>query len=524
MFNDDEKPIAPAANAGRPALGFSDAGKASVKADHSKEAPLAATTVSVLLDVSSSSSTIGRAPLDLVVVLDVSGSMRGPRLDQLKSAMQFVIKKLSPMDRLSIVTFSTKSDRPCALRAMSDAAKSDLKGIIDRLVARGGTNIQAGLETGLHVLSDRQFTDGRTANVLLMSDGEQNHGDARQVTNPRAVPVYSLAFGADADMNLLRDLAMNGGTFNPVPETGNTGMLAVFSQLMAGLLTVIVQDLYLILSKPTSPDDDLDKIVKVAPGDFYQETDKDSVTVKFGDLFSGEVRKVVVDLLLVQATGSDYEADMLEVAVSYPDSKGIRQKFRGQTLHITRSGTATSVRTTPKLVAENARRQHAESIGAARSLADDNNLDDARDKLVEAQNALEDILDQANPMVAMLRTELQQLLDRMESPELYRAEGKAYALAAEMSHARQRFASRGDVEGVRLFATPRMDAYLEQAKKFAENPDAPVPTADEDAEEEVKANPMAVVAGSLAFYIRSAVEALQAIEKIVTATAAAGNN
>ncbi|CAO2187368.1 unnamed protein product [Urochloa humidicola] len=525
MFNDDEKPIAPASNAGRPALGFSDAGKASVKADHSKEAPLAATTVSVLLDVSSSSSTAGRAPLDLVVVLDVSGSMRGPRLDQLKSAMQFVIKKLSPMDRLSIVTFSTKSDRPCALRAMSDAAKSDLKSIIDGLVARGGTNIQAGLETGLHVLADRQVFEGRTANVLLMSDGEQNHGDARQIANPKGVPVYSLAFGADADMKLLSDLATNGGTFNPVPDSGNTGMLAVFSQLMAGLLTVIVQDLHLILSKPTSPDDDLDKIVKVAPGDFEQETDGKSgtVTVKFGDLFSGEVRKVVVDLLLVEATGSDYEADMLEVAVSYPDSKGVRQKFRGQTLPVTRSGTATSVRATPNLVAENARRQHAQSIGAARKLADGDDLEQARDKLVEAQNALEDILDQANPLVAILRTELQQLLDRMESPELYRAEGKAYALAAELSHARQRFASRGDVEGVRLFATPRMDAYLEQAKKFAENPDAPVPNADEDAEEEAKVNPIGVVAGSLAFYIRTAVEALQAIEKIVTATAAAGN-
>ncbi|GJM87683.1 hypothetical protein PR202_ga03661 [Eleusine coracana subsp. coracana] len=522
-FNDDEKPIALALVTGRPALGLSNAGKASVKADHSKEAPLGATTISVLLAVHSSSSTMGRAPLDLVVVLDVSGSMRGSRMDQLKSALQFVLKKLSPMDRLCIVTISTKSDRLCVLRAMSNAAKSEIQGIMEGLVARGGTNIQAGLETGLQVLADRQYVNGRTANILLLCHGGQTHGDARKVSNPRNVPVYSLAFGPDAETMFLRDLAANGGTFNVVPEERNTaGMLAVFAQLMAGLQTVVVQDLHLILSRPTGPDDDLDKVVKVAPGDFNQETDSQSgtVTVKFGDLFSGEVRQVVVDLLLVEALGSDYEADMLEVGVSYRNAKGNTQKFSSQTLRVTRSGKSSSVViTTPKLVAENARRKHAESIGAARILADEGDLEEARDRLMDAQNELDDILDQAHPMAAMLRMELQQLLDRMESPEMYRAEGCAYALAAEKSHVLQRFASRGDIGGARFFATPRMDVYLEQAKKFADNPGAAVLTADEDAEEEVKANPMAAIADSLAFHIHAAVESLQAIEKIVTAAA-----
>jgi len=64
--------------------GFSDVGKASVKPYYPKELPLAANTVRVLLDVSSSSSTTGRAALDLVVVLDVSGSMGNfGRLDKL---------------------------------------------------------------------------------------------------------------------------------------------------------------------------------------------------------------------------------------------------------------------------------------------------------------------------------------------------------------------------------------------------------------------------------------------------------
>ncbi|KAL6654775.1 hypothetical protein ACP70R_008240 [Stipagrostis hirtigluma subsp. patula] len=521
VFNDDEEPIAPASNAGKPVRGFSDVGKASVKPYYQKEAPVAASTVRVLLDVSSSSSTAGRAPLDLVVVLDVSGSMKtASRLEKLKSAMQFVIRKLTPMDRLSIVTFSSGANKLCALRAMSQVAMSDLKGTVDGLVAKGGTNIEAGLATGLQVLAGRRHTAGRTASVLLMSDGEETRGNAKNVGNPHKFPVYTLSFGADADMNLLKELASGGGTFNPVLDNKGMSMLDVFSQLMAGLLTVVVQDLYLILSKPTVDGHDLDKIVDVAPGDFSQETDSKSgtVTVKFGDLFSGEVRKVIVELLLKESTGGGgYEAEILEVEVSYPNAEGTRKKLPGQTLMVKRTPTASSGADPEELRNEDVRRQHAKSITAARSLADEKKLEEAREQLKKAQIELEDILE--NPMVAMLRKELQQLLDLMVSEELYKAEGRPYALAAELSHARQRFAARPGVDdGVRLFATPRMDAYLEQAKKFAENPDEPLPNADVDVEEEIKKaidNRPEVEPSILDYYMNFATLLLQGIGNIV---------
>ena len=44
-----------------------------------------------------------RAPLDLVTVLDVSGSMRRNKLALVKQAMGFVIGSLGPHDRLSVV-------------------------------------------------------------------------------------------------------------------------------------------------------------------------------------------------------------------------------------------------------------------------------------------------------------------------------------------------------------------------------------------------------------------------------------
>jgi Mg-chelatase subunit ChlD len=52
-----------------------------------------------------------RAPLDLVTVLDLSGSMSGHKLELLKQAMRFVIDNLGPDDRLSVVSFSSEARR-----------------------------------------------------------------------------------------------------------------------------------------------------------------------------------------------------------------------------------------------------------------------------------------------------------------------------------------------------------------------------------------------------------------------------
>ncbi|KAL6875770.1 hypothetical protein ACP4OV_013283 [Aristida adscensionis] len=526
-ITDEQPPVVPASDSGNP---FINSGKvkAVVQNKDDLKASFAADTVTVLLDVSATSSAVGRAGLDLVVVLDVSGSMAdNGKLDKVKSAMQFLLQKLSPMDRLSIVSFSNAATKLSGLRPMDAENKSAFNKIVVGLAAGGGTNIQAGLEAGLDVLATRKVTAGRTANVLLMSDGQETDGKAREAKNPANVPVYTLGFGKDSDDRLLRDVAKNGGTFNAVPDQGN--MVVVFSQLLGGLLTVVVNDLHLILKKSEDQFCELDKIARVDAGSFATEFNGISteVTVKFGDLFSGETRTVLVDLLLVttpEGETNGYESFMLDVSLSYIGQNGNRVPPEPEeTISVRRDPAAPAGGSNGgrKLQLELARRQHAQFIGSARSAADQKQLDDARDTLVDGQNALEDILDQGNPIVPMLKAELKRLLDLMESPELYEAQGRGYALAAEASHAAQRFAARGDdVDSVRLYATARMDAYLEQAKQFTQDPSVKLPDASQDTKQEVKANPVAAIAGPLGFYIQAAIKALQAIENIVTTAAA----
>ncbi|GJN41510.1 hypothetical protein PR202_gn00898 [Eleusine coracana subsp. coracana] len=453
-------------NTNKPTL--SVAGKVQLSVYKNETAPLEENRQQILLELTGAASAGDRPGLDLVAVLAVSGSMDGEKLSKMKTAMLFVIKKLSNIDRLSVVSFSDGAARLCPLRFVTEASQKEFKALVDGLVARGGTNITDGLRTGLKVLAGRRLAGGRVVSVMLMSDGQQTTGDARNV-DVGNVPVYTFGFGADHhDAALLDAVARKsmGGTFNYVQDGVN--LSGPFSQLLAGLLTVVVQDLKLTVT----PTQDEAVIEKVDPGSYPQQKAGESVTVSFGDLSS-------------RRAGAAADPDAVK----------------------------------PEVQTELARRMHAAMIGEARAMADGNNLGDAKDKIVEAQNALEDILEQSSPVVDMLRTELQQLLRLMKSQEMYEKQGRAYALSSETSHARQRFAARGDVGEVRLFATPRMDKYLEQAKIFDDNPDAPLPSADDDVKEEIAANPLAPIAGPIAFYIQAAIKALQAIEMLVTAAA-----
>ena len=186
---------------------------------------------------------------------------------------------------------------------------------------------------------------------------------------------------------------------------------------------------------------------------------------------------------------------------------------------ITRTGRSAEQPEKEEVVIEENRLRTAQMMKEARVMADDKKLEDAKDKLVEAENMLEDVTADPNPLIEMLKTELQQLLRLMKSQEMYEKIGRPFALSSETCHERQRFAARGDdMEKVRLFATPRMDAYLEQAKAFDEDPSKPLPSEKDDVKEELAADPLGPIAGALSYYIQTAIQALQSIDKIINST------
>jgi Mg-chelatase subunit ChlD len=117
-----------------------------------------------------------RAPLDLVTVLDVSGSMHRNKLALVKQAMGFVIGSLGPHDRLSVVSFSSGARRVTRLLRMSDTGKSLATEAVEALRAGGTTNIAEGLRTAAKVLAER-----RHRNTVRL----QRHSPLRRTGQPK---------------------------------------------------------------------------------------------------------------------------------------------------------------------------------------------------------------------------------------------------------------------------------------------------------------------------------------------------
>lgn len=116
----------------------------------------------------------------------------------------------------------------------------------------------------------------------------------------------------------------------------------------------------------------------------------------------------------------------------------------------------------PEVMIEQVRRNVVALLHDTRKLAGKGDFDTASDNLAARLNVLGDITHPKSKVVSdYLATDLNELLELMESKEHYDKPGNAYALAAISSHERQRPTARGNIDDLPLFTTKRVLKYIE---------------------------------------------------------------
>jgi VWFA-related protein len=172
------------------------------------------------IDSISGEGTIGTAtlqaiPLDVILVLDTSGSMSSGKLEQLIEAGRGVIDRLRPGDRAALVAFSHRMTMPVALTADT----SSIRRALDQLSAVGRTSMYDALYAGLML----RRTATTRCMVLLFSDGQDNASwlsakDIREVARQSDVVLY--AVGLDSSIkDALAPIAQETGGDTIVAES-----------------------------------------------------------------------------------------------------------------------------------------------------------------------------------------------------------------------------------------------------------------------------------------------------------------
>ncbi len=152
-------------------------------------------------------------PRDFVFVMDTSGSMRGPKMDQAKKALKYCINSLGENDRFSMLNFATSIS---LFRDEFVPANEEFKNIgrkwIEGLDSTGGTAIRDALLAALEI---RGNDASRPFVIVFFTDGMPTIGE----TNPEKITrdvlakikpntrIFTFGVGDDVNATMLDMLA-----------------------------------------------------------------------------------------------------------------------------------------------------------------------------------------------------------------------------------------------------------------------------------------------------------------------------
>ncbi len=159
-----------------------------------------------------------RRNLDIMIVLDRSGSMSGQKLADAKNAAKSFVDKLNgTYDQSGLASFSTTALLNQQLLIMSSANKTALKNKIDSLDANGYTDIGDAIAIASTELISTRSKTGAARVQILLSDGNPNMPsgiDANQYSIDKAkqacknsTAIYAISLGSDANRTLMQIMA-----------------------------------------------------------------------------------------------------------------------------------------------------------------------------------------------------------------------------------------------------------------------------------------------------------------------------
>lgn len=170
--------------------------------------------------------SITKRKATVIVVLDVSGSMAGEKIQSATAATAEFLDRLDPEDEVALLTFSDNINTLSEPERVGDVVES-LSQRVQGLIADGNTALFDSVCQATTLAESLKEEDlaggsGRLYGIVLLSDGEDTVGQPTEnqmfvtclPSNAEAdgIKIFPIAFGEDADADLLAKLAaVTGG-------------------------------------------------------------------------------------------------------------------------------------------------------------------------------------------------------------------------------------------------------------------------------------------------------------------------
>ena len=258
----------------------------------------------------------GRAPVNVALVLDRSGSMAHEKLALARQAVEHALRLLTPQDRFTLVAFDDVVEVVVASIPASAEARRLALDALAGIGARGSTNLAGGWEMGCQqVLA--HLSGEAIGRCLLLTDGQANVGesDAEALARltgamrERGVATSTFGIGADFDERTLQRMAEGGRGHFYYVETPQAIADRLTSELGESL-DIVARDAAVVLRTPAG--------AEATPlGAFRVDAAGQVTRIEIGDLTSGQELQLVVRVTF--PAGAEADTHVIGVSLAARD-------------------------------------------------------------------------------------------------------------------------------------------------------------------------------------------------------------
>jgi len=414
-----------------------------------------------------------RAPLDVICVIDRSGSMQeSNKLVLVKRTLLFAVDSFTKDDNMCLISYDDKIAVEFPLLPMTDSNKEVARKAIESLTPGGSTDLCEGLLRGIRELAKGRSRD--VASVLLFTDGLANVGNISELSIVQAVrkelglpisqqnnnnnnnnkneetekkdekkedekkthnhfTVNTFGFGSDHDANMLKKVAeTTNGTYYFVDK--EESIARSFADCIGGLVSVVGQNILFNIDAATGVT--IKKVMSsfttkiITPGLSYQ--------VIVPDLQSEEKRDILVTVELPATDEPVSVFPVLKASVVYKNVVNKRQDTQQCLFCIDRPVSPSVFPPNIALDKQHNRLLVADALSNANELSKNGQLAQGKEVLNAAIQRVQESVSSQEQFCKGLVDDLKKCLTGLQDANTYRSHGQQYMNTCHSAHGYQR--------------------------------------------------------------------------------------